>query len=155
MRQKLKPKQYRLLHRNQGRLEESDREIWRAIELGVGDREMMVVRMALDFRQRGDFDRAREVFARGRAMFPNNEKIWLNSGVFLGERGFYAESKKCLLRAVQLAPNNPNAHANLAAAHISLGEIEEGRRALTRAAELAPGNTKIRDDLASLGGPLK
>jgi Flp pilus assembly protein TadD len=144
-----------LAYRNQGRMEESDREIWRAIELGVGDREMAVVRMALDYRQRGEFDTAREVFARGRAMFPDSEKIWLNSGVFLGERGDFAGSKECLERAVQLAPNNPNAHANLAAAYLALGDMSQGRRALTRAAELAPENAKIQQDLAALGGPLK
>ncbi len=105
-----------LAYRRQGKMDESDREIWRAIELGVGDREMAVVRMALDYRQRGEFDRARAVFARGRAMFPDGEKIWINSGVFLGERGLFAESRECLEHAVELAPDNVSTYSNLAAA---------------------------------------
>ena len=142
-----------LLLRKDGRLEEADREFWRSVEAGVADREMAVVRLALDTMERGDIERARAVFAEGRRRFPDSAPIWLNSGVFLGEHGHLDEARTCLERAVELAPGNPAAHRNLAAALLAIGDSAGARRELAEAVRLAPGDEALRRQLEALGGP--
>jgi tetratricopeptide (TPR) repeat protein len=143
-----------LLKRKEGHLEESDRLIWKAVALGVADRELAVVRMALDYRQRGNMARAARVFELARRRFPSSAPIWINSGVFLGEQGRYLEARSCLEHAARLAPENVMVWVNLAAALIELGETEQARAALTQAAELDPSNQAVQAKLAQLGGPV-
>jgi Flp pilus assembly protein TadD len=142
-----------LMYRKDGRFDAADREFWKAVDLGVADREMAVVRLALDYRQRGDSERALQVFNEGLKRLPGSDLIWLNTGVYLGELSRFAESKRCLERAVQLAPDNPRAHANLAVALIELGDRIGARRALTEAVRLNPDNQQLRLELSRLGGP--
>jgi predicted AlkP superfamily phosphohydrolase/phosphomutase/Flp pilus assembly protein TadD len=142
-----------LVLRSSGRIAEADTAFWRAVELGVRERELAVVRLALDYQQRGDPAKAREVFAEGRRRFPDSAPIWLNSGVYLGEQGDLAEARSCLERAVALAPTNPAAHTNLAAACLALGDREAARRALAEAARLRPDDTELKRQLQALQGP--
>jgi len=142
-----------LLLRKDGRIEEADRAFWRSVDAGVADREMAVVRLALDTMERGDAERARAVFAEGRRRFPDSAPIWLNSGVFLGEHGLLDEARACLERAVRLAADNPAAHRNLAAALLATGDSAGARRELAEAVRLAPGDEALRRQLDALGGP--
>ena len=144
-----------VMMRKQGRLDEADSMFWMAIRSGVRERELSVVRLALDYQGRGMRDRAREAFAKGREMFPNSATIWLNSGVFLGEQGDLEGARACLERAIELDPKNPAGHRNLAAALLGLGDRDAARRALTRALELVPDDATTRRQLESLGGPLR
>jgi len=141
-----------LMYRKDGRFEVADKEFWKAIELGVADREMAVVRLALDYRQRGDSERALQIFNEGLKQLPGSAMIWLNTGVFLGELGRFAESQRCLERAVKLAPDNPKAWANLAAALLEVGDRDGARRALAEAVRLDPDNEQLRTELNRLGG---
>ncbi len=142
-----------LLYRKQGRLDRADREFWEAVQTGIADREMAVVRLALDYRQRGDTDHASQVFQEGRRRFPRSAVIWLNSGVFLGERERYREAVECLRRAVDLDASNPKAHANLAVALLATGDRDGARKALTAASRLDPADENVRQELERLGGP--
>jgi Tfp pilus assembly protein PilF len=144
-----------LMYRKDGRLDAADEEFWKAIELGVADREMAVVRLALDYRERGESDRAVQVFNEGLKRLPRSAIIWLNTGVFLGELGRFAESRRCLERAVKLEPDNPRAFANLAAACLELGDRAGARRALAEAVRLDPDNEQLRAELKRLGGPVE
>jgi Tfp pilus assembly protein PilF len=140
-----------LMLRNAGRLDEADAEFWLAVELGVADREMAVVRLALDYQQRGDPKRAEQVLAEGRRRLPDAALVWLNSGVFLGEQGRFAEARACLERAVQLAPANPIAHKNLGVALLALGDRDGARRELAESLRLDPAQADVRQQLATLG----
>lgn len=142
-----------ILYRNRGQFDEADREFWIAVEHGVADPEMSVVRLALDYRKRGSSDRAVRLLSEGRRRFPRSVPIWLNSGAFLGELGRFAEARACLERTVELQPDNPIAYRNLAAALVASGEIASGREALARAALLDPTDEEVRRELAALGGP--
>ncbi len=142
-----------LVLRSGGHLAEADVAFWRAVELGVAERELAVVRLALDYQQRGDPAKAREVFAEGRRRFPDSAPIWLNSGVFLGEQGDLAEARACLERAIALAPANPAAHTNLAAACLALGDREGARRALAEAVRLRPDDAELKRQLQTVQGP--
>jgi predicted AlkP superfamily phosphohydrolase/phosphomutase/Flp pilus assembly protein TadD len=142
-----------LVLRNTGRLVEADASFWRSVELGVGERELAVVRLALDYQQRGDPAKARAVFAEGRRRFPDSAPIWLNSGVYLGEQGDLAGARACLERAVALAPANPAAHTNLAAACLALGDREGARRALAEAVRLRPDDAELKRQLQAVQGP--
>lgn len=143
-----------VLLRKQGRLEEADGAFWMSVRLGVRDRDMAVVRLALDYQQRGMLDKAGEVFAEGRRILPDSALIWLNSGVFLGEQGHFAEAATCLERAAQLDPSKPTVFKNLAVARLNLGDKERARAALTRAAQLDPTDQDVQAQLTRLGGPL-
>jgi Flp pilus assembly protein TadD len=141
--------------RKEGRLDEADRLFWMSVRLGIAEREMAVVRLALDYRERGMPDKAKAVFAEGRGMFPDSGAIWLNSGVFLGEQGDFGEARACLERAVELEPKNPAAHRNLAVALLSLGDRDGARRELTLALDLDPSDAPTRQQLEALGGRLR
>jgi len=141
-----------MMYRKDGRFDAADTEFWKAIELGVADREMTVVRLALDYRQRGDSERALRAFNEGLKRLPRSALVWLNTGVYLGELGRYKESRRCLERAVKLAPDNPMAFSNLAAALLELGDREGARRALAEAVRLDPENQHLRSELEHLGG---
>jgi Tfp pilus assembly protein PilF len=143
-----------VLLRKQGRLEEADAAFWTSVRLGVRDRDMAVVRLALDYRQRGMPDKAEEVFAEGRRILPDSALVWLNSGVYLGEQGRFEEAARYLQRAAQLDPSKPTAFKNLGVALLNLGDREGARAALTRAAALDPTDEAVRAQLAALGGPL-
>ncbi len=142
-----------VLLRKQGRLEEADAAFWMSVRLGVRDREMAVVRLALDYQQRGMPDKAEEVFAEGRRTLPDSALVWLNSGVYLGEQGRFEEAARYLQRAAQLDPSKPTAFKNLGVALLNLGDREGARAALTRAAALDPADEAVRAQLAALGGP--
>ncbi|MEW6337214.1 MAG: alkaline phosphatase family protein [Acidobacteriota bacterium] len=134
-----------------GRLEEADRHFWIAVALGVREREMAVVQLALDYLQRGDPARAEAVFAEGRRRLPDAAVIWLNSGVFLGERGRLEEARTCLERAVALAPANPAAHRNLGTARLALGDRAGARAALAESLRLDPNQPEVRRQFEALG----
>ncbi len=144
-----------VLMRKQGRLEEADGAFWMSVRLGVRDRDMAVVRLALDYRERGMPDKAEEVLAEGRRTLPDSALVWLNSGVFLGEQGRFEEAARKLQRAAQLDPTKPAAFKNLGVALLNLGDRERARAALTRAAALDPADDAVRAQLAALGGPLE
>jgi len=142
-----------VLLRKAGRLEESDREFWRAVEAGLPDVEMAVTRLALDYRQRGDSARALSTFAEGVRRFPQSARIWLNYGVLLGEQFRFEDARRCLEKAVVLDPSNANAHLNLAAALLRLNDAEGARRSLAEAVRLDPANEQAQAELERLGGP--
>ncbi len=143
-----------LVHRERGFFDDADREFWKAVERGIADPEMTVVRLALDYSERGDARRAAATFAEGRRRFPESAAIWLNSGVFLGEQRDYEGARKALERATRIEPGNAMAWSNLAVAFAAAGEARQARRAMTRASRLDPGNEAVRRELARLGGPL-
>jgi Flp pilus assembly protein TadD len=142
-----------LMYRKDGRFDAADTEFWKAIELGVADREMAVVRLALDYRQRGDSERALRAFNEGLKRLPGSALIWLNTGVYLGELDRLVEAQRCLERSIRIDPKNPNAHANLAAALLELGDRDGARRALAEAVRLDPGNQELQIEMDRLGGP--
>ncbi len=134
------------LLRTQGWLKEADGPFWVSIRLGIQERELAVVRLALDYRARALPDMAREAFARGRELFPDSGVIWLNSGVFLGEQGDLTTARECLERAVRLAPGNPNGYRNLAKVLLELGDRDGARAALAEAVALEPSHGATRDE---------
>ncbi len=140
-----------LMLRNAGRRDEADAQFWWAVELGVADRAMAVVRLALDYQQRGDAKKAEQVFAEGRRRLPDAALVWLNSGVFLGEQGRVEEARACLERAVLLAPANPAAHKNLGVSLLALGDRDGARRALAESLRLDPAQADVRQQLDALG----
>lgn len=144
-----------LVHRKRGFFDEADSEFWKAADHGIADPEMTVVRLALDYRERGDARRAAATFAEGRRRFPESAPIWLNYGVFLGEQRDYDGAREALERATGLDPRNAMAWSNLGIAFASAGETRHARRAMTKASRLDPENEAVRRELARLGGPLE
>ncbi len=138
-----------------GRYDEADRELWRAVELGLGNPAGSLVRVAGEYRALGQPQRAAQVLARAAERFPEAAPIWLDLGVLAGEQGDIVLARQCLERAVRLAPGEVMAWRNLAAAQAGMGDVAAARRSLTRAVELAPADAELARQLAGLGGPLQ
>ena len=137
-----------------GRWDEAERELWRAVELGLGDPAGSLVRVAGEYRSLGQPQRAGQVLARAAELFPEAAAIWLDLGVLAGEQGDIGLARHCLERAVQLAPDELAAWRNLAVAQAAMGDVAAARRSLTRAVQLAPADAELKRQLATLGGPL-
>ncbi|MGA7615173.1 MAG: alkaline phosphatase family protein [Thermoanaerobaculia bacterium] len=140
-----------LLYRRQGLDDDADREFWSAVDRGLADREMNVVRLALDYREKGQLDRASSIFAEGRRRFPDSVAIWLNAGVFLGEQRQYPEARTCLQRAVELSPDSAAAHRNLALVLERTGDVDGARRELSSTLRLDPADVAAQHELERLG----
>ena len=136
-----------------GSLDEADRELWTAIDLGVGDAADSLTQVAREYRLMGRPERARAVLAEAGKRYPGDARIWLDLGTLAGEQGDLVLARQCLERAVSLVPADPLAHRNLAIACLGLGDREAARREFAAALRLEPGNDEIRRDLEGLGGP--
>jgi Flp pilus assembly protein TadD len=136
-----------------GRFDEADRELWTAIDLGVGDPPEALTRVAGEYRLMGHADRAGAVLAEASKRYPGDARIWLDLGTLAGEQGDLTLARQCLERAVALAPADPIAHRNLAMACLGLGDRTAARRAFAEALRLDPRNAEVRQQLEQLGGP--
>jgi len=136
------------------RFDEADRELWAAVDEGLGDPVRSLLRVAGEYRALGEPRRAAAVLGRAAERFPGDATVWLDLGTLAGQQGDVDLAVRCLERAAELAPEQPLAHRNLAAARLAAGDVAGARRALTRALELEPGNQAVRNQLERLGGPL-
>ncbi len=136
-----------------GSLDEADRELWTAIDLGVGDPREALTQVASEYRLMGHADRAGAVLAEASKRYPEDARIWLDLGTLAGGQGDLALARQCLERAVSLTPADPLAHRNLAMAYLGLGDRAAARRAFADAVRLDPGDAEARRLLDSLGGP--
>lgn len=141
-----------LLLRGQRRYQEADAELWQAVDAGLADPELTLVRGALDYRERGELARAEALFQGGLARFPQSVPLLLNAGVFYGELGRLEDARKLLEKAVNLAPNNPRAHRNLAVALAGLGDREAAVAHLKETLRVDPSDTAAKNELARLLG---
>ncbi|MBP1621660.1 MAG: hypothetical protein H6Q02_2427, partial [Acidobacteria bacterium] len=104
------------------RFDEADAELWRSVDLGLGDPASALVRVAGEYRKLKQPERAGAVLARAAERFPDSGGLWLDLGTLAGERGDFAFARQCLERAVALLPGEPVARRNLAAACLQLGD---------------------------------
>ena len=135
------------------RLDEADRELWTAIDLGVGDPPDALTQVAGEYRLMGRADRAGAVLAEAGKRYPGDARIWLDLGTLAGEQGDLPLARQCLERAVSLTPADALAHRNLAMACLGLGDREAARREFAEALRLRPGDDEVRRQLEGLGGP--
>ena len=135
-----------------GRLDEADRELWTAVDLGVGDPPDTLTRVAGEYRLMGRADRAGAVLAEAGRRFPADARIWLDLGTLAGEQGDLALARGCFEKAVSLTPADALAHRNLAMACLGLGDREAARREFGEALRLDPGDAEVRRQLQQLGG---
>ena len=140
-----------LLLRGQGRYDEADGALWRAVEAGLGDPESALARVAGDYRQRSEPARAGAVLAEGCRRFPGSALLWLHAGTLAGERGDVATARAALERATAIEPGDPVAWRNLAQAQLALGDRAAAKHSLEQATRLRPGDADIRRQLESLG----
>jgi Flp pilus assembly protein TadD len=141
---------YARLLRLTSRFDEADRELWRAVDLGIGDPAAALARVAGEYRAMGLPDRAGAVLAKAAERYPESGGLWLDLGTLAGERGDLPFARQCLERAVGLLPEEPVAWRNLAAACRALGDAACARRALEEALRLDPGNQSVRRQLEAL-----
>ncbi|MGC8915669.1 MAG: alkaline phosphatase family protein [Thermoanaerobaculum sp.] len=136
--------------RKEGRYDEADAEFWRAVDAGIADPEMTIVRSALDYRERGELQRAAAMFREGLARFPKSVPLLLNGGVFFGEQRDLEAARDLLSRAVALAPENPKAHRNLAVALEASGDIAGAIHHLEATVRLDPQDQEAQRELSRL-----
>ncbi|MFZ5787023.1 MAG: alkaline phosphatase family protein [Acidobacteriota bacterium] len=132
------------------RHDEADRELWRSVDLGIGDAPGALARAAGEYRKLKLPERAGGVLARAVERFPDGGPLWLDLGTLAGEQGDFALAARCLERAVALMPGEVVAHRNLGAARLALGDVEGARRSFGEALRLDPANQGIRQQLEAL-----
>jgi len=147
-----RPPHYALakLLRRTDRFDEADREFWISVDIGVGEPASTIVKVATEYRNRGELDRAGRILDEGRRRYPESADIWLHFGAFFGEAGDYEKAARCLQRAISLVPDDPLAYRNLAAAQVALGDRDGARRTLTEGLRHDPRNKEIQEFLARL-----
>ncbi len=133
------------------RFDEADREFWISVDIGVGEPASSIVKVATEYRNRGELERAGRILDEGRRRYPDSGDIWLHFGAFFGEIGDYEKAVRCLQRAISLVPDDPLAYRNLAAARVALGDRDGARRTLTEGLRRDPKNEEIERMLAELG----
>lgn len=135
------------------RYDEGDRELWKSVELGIGDPPGALARAAGEYRKLRLPARAGGVLARAVERFPESGPLWLDLGTLAGEQGDFALAARCLERAVSLMPGEVVAHRNLGAAKLALGDVEGARRSFVEALRIDPGDQAIRRQLDALNRP--
>jgi tetratricopeptide (TPR) repeat protein len=138
------------LLRQTGRFDEADREFWIAVDGGLVDPPVGIVKVATQYRNLGEIERAGRILDEGRRRYPENADIWLHFGAFFGEIGDYERSAKALEKAVSFAPDDPLGYRNLAAAQVALGNRETALRTLEEGLQRDPENTEIIEMLNRL-----
>lgn len=138
------------LLRREGRFDEADAQFWQAVDAGIADPEVTIVRSALDYRERGETRRAAQMFLEGLKRFPRSVPLLLNAGVFFGEQGELARARDLLTTAVRLAPENPKAHRNLAVALAATGDTAGAIEHLEITLKLDPSDQAAQAELARL-----
>jgi Flp pilus assembly protein TadD len=147
-----RPPHYALaeLLRRTGRFDEADRELWTSVDIGLGEPEAAIVKVAMQYRNRGELGRAGRILDEGRRRYPDSAEIWLHFGVFHGEAGNYENAARCLQRAITLNPGDSLAYRNLAAAQLALGDRDGARRSLTEGLRRNPDNKELQKMLAQM-----
>jgi Flp pilus assembly protein TadD len=136
-----------------GELDEADRELWAAIDLGVGDPPAALTQVAHEYVLMGRPDRAGAVLAEAGRRCPGDSRIWLDLGTLAGQQGDLTLARQCLERAVSLAPTDALARRNLGMACLGLGDRAAARNAFAETLRLDPGDAEVRKQLEQLGGP--
>ncbi|MEF2145680.1 MAG: tetratricopeptide repeat protein [Desulfovibrionaceae bacterium] len=110
--------------------------------------------IGLVYMERGDEDKAREVFERVvqiDAAFEDEHKHLFNEfGISLRKSGLFDEAVGYYVRALELAADDENLHYNLARAYYEKGNHPEAARELVKCLEMQPGHAEAKGFLASL-----
>jgi tetratricopeptide (TPR) repeat protein len=100
--------------------------------------------------QRGDFDRAAEMYRRYLAAKPDDPNALINLGIALLSRGEMPQAVQTLTRATEVDPSSQKAHLNLAVALAQHGAMADAAAHAERAVALAPNDTRARELLAQI-----
>jgi Flp pilus assembly protein TadD len=119
---------YARLLRLSSRFDEADRELWQAVDLGIGDPPSALARVAGEYRTMGRPERAGAVLAKAAERYPESGGIWLDLGTLAGERGDFALARQCLERPCLLPASRSPAQPGRC---LSLGD-GRARHALSR-----------------------
>jgi len=149
-----RPPHYALadLLRRTGGFDEADREFWIAVDNGLVDPPKAIVKVATQYRNLGEIERAGRILDEGRNRYPESADIWLHFGAFFGEIGDFERSARALERAISFAPDDPLGYRNLAAAQVALGKRDEALRTLEEGLRRDPTNKEIKQMLAQYEG---
>ncbi len=97
--------------------------------------------------QRGDADRAEELYRRALALDPGLPMPWFNLGILLLDAGRPADALQPLARAAELEPAAPEWLLALARAQSLVDRPVDACRTLERALALAPDFAQLHDQL--------
>ena len=130
-----------------GRLDEADRHLRRAIELGPKlakpHEDLAVLRL-----RRNDFEQAELLFRRATELQPNLRSAWMGLAHALRELGRFTEARIICERMLVLNPDDLNAVRSIAIICTQEGEVSEADRLFTHIAGKAPNSVQALSDLA-------
>ncbi len=130
--------------------DEADRELWRAVELGLRDGTGSVARAAADYEAAGETARALGLLAEATRRFPTDSRFALHRLALLVTTGRCQEGVTAGREAAGRFPGDANLHGFLGLAAACAGDNATARAAFERSLVLAPDQPEIRAALAAL-----
>jgi len=132
------------------RFDEADRELWRAVELGLRDGAGSVARAAADYEAAGEPARAVDLLGEATRRFPGDRRLALHRLALLVTTGRCPEAVTAGRQAVGRFPEDADVHGFLGLAAACAGDTATARAAFERSLALAPDQPEIRAALAAL-----
>jgi tetratricopeptide (TPR) repeat protein/O-antigen ligase len=113
-------------------------------QFSSSDRELVqtYLSQAQELMQKGDLDRAAEVYSQALALDPNIVQAHSALGYIYAQQGRFLDAVEKNLTVLRLAPNDYASHKNLAILYQQLGRIDEALAEAQIALGLAPENEK-------------
>ncbi len=133
------------------RFDEADRELWRAVELGLRDGAGAVARAATDYEAAGEPARAVDLLGEAARHFPGDRRLALHRLALLVTTGRCPEAVTAGREAAGRFPEDADVHGFLGLAAACAGDDATARAAFERSLALAPDQPEIRAALAALG----
>jgi Flp pilus assembly protein TadD len=132
------------------RFDEADRELWRAVELGLRDGAGAVARAATDYEAAGEPARAVDLLGEATRRFPGDRRLALHRLALLVTKGRCPEALTAGQEAAGRFPDDADVHGFLGLAAACAGDTATARAAFERSLALAPDQPEIRAALAAL-----
>jgi tetratricopeptide (TPR) repeat protein len=132
------------------RFDEADRELWRAVELGLRDGAGAVARAATDYETAGEPARAVGLLGEATRRFPDDRRLALHRLALLVTTGRCPEAVTAGKETAGRFPEDADVHGFLGLAAACAGDDATARAAFERSLALAPDQPEIRAALAAL-----
>ncbi|WP_269623837.1 tetratricopeptide repeat protein [Prochlorococcus marinus] len=102
------------------------------------------------YRQKGETDRAIELFEQSIRLFPNSPEAYANLANILKDQGKLEEAELLIYQSIELNPDIADSHFNLGNILRDLGKVKEAELSIAKAIKINPNHLEANNNLGSL-----